>query len=390
MEPTQPGSAVDAAGIFLVLVTVAVFFIPILILFPPVAPSQSEALAQTHLKLGLDRSQANLKKKKKKKKQAATTPNTPTVQSLWIYPVKSCAGIELSRSKVLPQGLEFDRLFTFAQLKSPSPTAAGRGGGKEGEKGEQQQHTWHFITQRQFPLLATVKVELYVPDASRKPRAGRGKEEAEGGGEDRAAGESFVILRFPWRERGLAGLLATAAAKLRGGLRARAEREVLLPVAFPSEEEIRERWYDWERVTIWKETVEALNMGEDLPDELRLYLGVSNKLGLFRIDPARLREVRRCAPPKEEAGYQPVTGFQDAYPLHLINMSSVEDLEAKVGTVEGWEGLDARRFRANIIGELALASRVWKRKADRRIQLTARSRMTRMSGRRCGSVPPAR
>ncbi|OIW32398.1 putative molybdenum ion binding protein [Coniochaeta ligniaria NRRL 30616] len=332
-SPSGPGSgsAIDGAGIFLVLVTVAVFFIPIFILFPPVPPSRSEALSQTHAKIGLDRSKSNLKKKNL---SSRTSQQQPTIQSLWIYPVKSCAGIELARSKVLPQGLEFDRLFTFAQLKSPFPVSSDESR-KEDKKGE---HTWHFITQRQFPLLATVKVELYVPDASRKPSAG-----------EEVSTESFIILRFPWRERGLAGVLATLAAKLRGGLRARAEKEVLLPVAFPGEEEIRERWYDWEQVTIWKDTVEALNMAEELPEELRLYLGVSNKLGLFRVDPSRLREVTRCAPRREEAGYQPATGFQDAYPLHLINVRSVKDLEGKIGEVEGLEGLDVRRFRANII-----------------------------------------
>jgi uncharacterized protein YcbX len=82
---------------------------------------------------------------------------------------------------------------------------------------------------------------------------------------------------------------------------------------------------------------------------------------LFRVDPGRLREVKRCAPRKEEAGYQPTTGFQDAYPLHLINVSSVKDLEGKIGKVEGLEELDVRRFRANIIGEYVFACRVEQR-----------------------------
>ncbi|KAB5540531.1 putative molybdenum ion binding protein [Coniochaeta sp. 2T2.1] len=344
IPPPSSGLSVDASGIFLVLITILVFFIPILILFPPVLPSQSEALAQTHIKIGLDRSKSNLKELK-------TRTTNPTIESLWIYPVKSCAGIELSRSKVVPQGLEFDRLFTFAQLKSPFP-ATTSSDAKEGEQ-EKGEHTWHFITQRQFPLLATVKVELYVPDATRKPRPQD---------EDLAPTESFIILRFPWRERGFAGVLSTLAAKLRGGLRARAEKEVLLPVVFPSEEEIKERWYDWEKVTIWKEVVEALNMGEELPEELRLYLGVSNKLGLFRVCPEKLREVGRGAPRREEAGYQPVTGFQDAFPVHLINVGSVEDLEGKIGAVEGMERLDVRRFRPNIIvnGAKAYDEDEWK------------------------------
>lgn len=340
-----PGSGIDAAGVFLVFATLAVFFIPIFILFPPVPPSRREALAQTHAKVGLDRSQSNLRKR------TTTTSTTgggtgggeqrATVRSLWIYPVKSCAGIEVARSRVRPQGLEFDRLFTFAQLKGPFPASSSSDEG--GEKGE---HTWHFITQRQFPLLATVKVELYVPDASRKPS--RAREEEEDGASSR---ESFVLLRFPWRDPGVAGVLATIAAKLRGGIRAEAEKEVLLPAAFPSEEEIRERFYEREEVTVWKDRVEALNMGEELPEELARYLGVSNKLTLFRVNPARLREVMRCAPRREEAGYQPATGFQDAYPLHLINVSSVRELEGRMGQVAGLGQLDVRRFRANVIGE---------------------------------------
>jgi hypothetical protein len=90
------------------------------------------------------------------------------------------------------------------------------------------------------------------------------------------------------------------------------EKEALLPVAFPSQQEIDERGYTLEDVRIWKDNVQALNMEAELPPELRLYLGVSNRLGLFRINPAKLREVHRCAPTADSAGYQPVTGFQDA------------------------------------------------------------------------------
>lgn len=86
----------------------------------------------------------------------------------------------------------------------------------------------------------------------------------------------------------------------------------MLPVSFPSDGEIEARKYTWEPVKIWRDTVTALNMEADLPQELRLHLGVSNRLGLFRVDPSRLREVYRNAPKKEEAGYQPVTGWQDA------------------------------------------------------------------------------
>lgn len=46
------------------------------------------------------------------------------LKSLWIYPVKSCRGVELNRGTVIATGMEYDRQFTFAQLKSPFPVNA--------------------------------------------------------------------------------------------------------------------------------------------------------------------------------------------------------------------------------------------------------------------------
>lgn len=297
MEGTTPQlkPALDGAGIFLVLFTVCVFFLPIFTLFPPVSPSRSDAIRATHIKVGLSRSKSNLRRAQREPSSASQSGSPTKVESLWIYPVKSCKGIEVARSKVLPTGLEFDRLFTFAQLRSPFPV------GLDSTREEKGQHRWEFITQRQFPLLATLQVDLYVPDAST----------ATGQASDRQT-ESFLVVRFPWREEGLRGALEWIAAKIRRGLSAQPEKEVLLPVSFPSDGEIKQLGYTYEQVTIWRDTLQALNVAAELPRELRLYLGVSNKLGLFRIDPDRLREVHRCAPGKAEAGYQPVTGFQDA------------------------------------------------------------------------------
>lgn len=241
---------------------------------------------------------------------------------------------------MLPEGLEFDRLYTFAQLKSPFPVKV-----ESPDEAEEQAHKWEFITQRQFPLLATIHVDLYVPDAFKATR-GRPLDSSV---DNQELSQSFLLVRFPWRERGVAGALSWVAAKIARGRTAVPEKEVVLPVTFPSPGEIESRGYTREQLTIWRETVTALNMEADLPRELRLYLGVSNRLGIFRIDPARLREVHRCAPTKSEAGYQPVAGFQDAYPLHLLNLPSVQDLDAKIQKDEGIQGLDPRRFRANIL-----------------------------------------
>lgn len=297
----------DYNAIWVLLVTVAAFLVPIVLVFPPFPPQKSDALLQTHSKAGVGRGESNLQDQSSLA-AAAATGASPRIQSLVIYPVKSCRGIEVSQSRVLPSGLEFDRIYTFAQLRGrfPAPVDVDADADADADKkGEKSQDAWEFITQRQFPRLATVKVDLWVPDEAKMRRQGL----------DPIA-DAFLILRFPWRDLGWRGALQTLAAKLaERSWAAEAEREVMLPVGFPSGDEVREKGYEYEDVRIWKDTVSALNVEGELPAELRLYLGVSHRLGLFRVDPARLREVYRCAPRKAEAGYQPVTGFQDAVSL---------------------------------------------------------------------------
>jgi hypothetical protein len=78
-------------------------------------------------KLGL-KIESNLSNEFDKKFSLGRPPSTEQtsaewwrVKSLWIYPVKSCKGVELNRSTILATGKEYDRQFTFAQLKSPFP-----------------------------------------------------------------------------------------------------------------------------------------------------------------------------------------------------------------------------------------------------------------------------
>ncbi|CCC06848.1 hypothetical protein SMACR_00875 [Sordaria macrospora] len=358
-DPPRPGPVVSPGSIFLIVVTIIVFLLPIFIYFPPTLPSVTEALLQTHSKIGLDEYQRRLPRHSKRDSKAST--NGPgKIRSLWIFPVKSCKGIEVLESKVVPAGLEYDRIYTFAQLKSPFPV--GLDTPDEGKK----EHSWEFISQRQFPRLATIHVDLYVPDICKARSGGHQVLSLDNTNKSSSAnaalGDSFIVVRFPWQELGLRGTLAWLGAKLSRGLHAVPEKEIILPVSFPSESEIEARKYKWEPVKIWRDTVTALNMEADLPRELRLYLGVSNRLGLFRVDPARLREVYRNAPKKEEAGYQPVTGWQDAYPVHMLNLSSVQDFDAKIDKDDNLKSLDPLRFRANIIvdGVKAYEEETWK------------------------------
>ena len=52
-----------------------------------------------------------------------------------------------------------------------------------------------------------------------------------------------------------------------------------------------------------------------------------------------------------ELEYDPCPDTRPQYPLHLLNLSSVRDLESKVPKDESLRDLEAQRFRANIIGE---------------------------------------
>jgi hypothetical protein len=84
-----------------------------------------------------------------------------------------------------------------------------------------------------------------------------------------------------------------------------------------------------ERMKIWKDAPEALNMSTLVPREFGEFLGMDCRLGLFRTVGGREREVFRCAPRKEHVGWQPVVGFADAVgltvslPTHLPSVHSI-------------------------------------------------------------------
>jgi hypothetical protein len=225
------------------------------------------------------------------------------VKSLWIYPVKSCKGVELNRSTILATGMEYDRQFTFAQLKSPFPME------QSTPEKEKAAHEWEFITQRQYPLLATVRTEMWVPDQSVEGYSSQ-TEDVESCG--------VIVLSFPYHTFGWRGRLAKWGAAIKGSV---PEKHFHIPFN-PTPVQIENAGYTYEDMTIWKDRVRALNMELEVPEELRYYLGISNKLGLFRVDNEALREVHRCAPKKQELGWQPVIGFQDA--VSCCNFSAID------------------------------------------------------------------
>lgn len=249
------------------------------------------------------------------------------VKALFVHPIKSCAAVELSEGDVTTSGFEYDRKFAFAEFTKPT-------GVKQDAPEEDKQKQWIFRTLRQpgYEKLALVKSEIWVPKPGQKDQDPNLR---------RVEQEGALIVRYPNVPVG--ALASLDRLMLKWGLLPK-EKSFSVPLN-PS----KQRKYPSEKITIWKDQPHWLNLGEHVPADFKDWLGVSNPVALFRADPEHYREVLRNAPRKEEIGFQPAVGFQDAYPLHLISLASVHDVSRKIG--ETIQDLTVRRFRANVVLE---------------------------------------
>ncbi|KAL5596099.1 hypothetical protein FOVSG1_009788 [Fusarium oxysporum f. sp. vasinfectum] len=249
----------DAVSLILLTVTLVAFLVPVLILFPPVPVDRSDVLRQTHSRAGVALQDMDIgpgRSPERRLPGAEPEGKGAVAQSLLVFPVQPCCGIELERDVASFKHSEFDRLYTLAQ--------------RDSEVG--QKDVWQAISREHFPLLANIEVDLWIPDPNKTSRL---LGHIEG---------SFLVLKFPWTDSGLQGILQQVAAKISHGLKARPEKEFLLPVSFPNEEEIRARGYSFAEVTIGGKNTTGLNMDVELPAELARYLGAERQIGIFRVD----------------------------------------------------------------------------------------------------------
>ena len=252
------------------------------------------------------------------------------VKSLWIYPVKGCQGIELHESDFVTTGLKYDRQFSIARLHTPRTDAS--------NPDVKPKPEWRFITQREAALMSQIRTELWLPD-----RLAAGYDPSS----TYVSSGGAIIITFPHPCSRVSGFLRKLTCKILG---TKPVKSAIFPFA-PTEAQIEETKYTVEPFKIWKDTPQALNMGVHLPTELKKYLGLKDQLTLFRV--TNLREVYRCAPRKETLGWQPTTGFADAYPVNLLGIASVHALSAMQPPLSAT--LSAKRFRPNIIVEGAAA-----------------------------------
>ncbi|KAK4629533.1 Mitochondrial amidoxime reducing component 2 [Fulvia fulva] len=263
---------------------------------------------------------------------------TPFVKAIFTYPVKSCRGVELPATEISSTGLAYDRLFSFAQLVRQNDAVTAESRQVDADATPQ----WRFITQREYPKLALLETQLWLPDPHSHQQtsdANTSNEWVENGG--------GLVIKFP-DERNTNGQAGYVTIKL--------------PLE-PTAQHAKAKQYTLENMTIWLDSPWCINMTNEIDVEslakLGSFLGIEHTLALFRSNPRDLRSIQRSLP----ADHQDETfqvGFADAFQVHLLNMHSVQALSDEVPPEHK---VDIGRFRANIIvaGVSAYEEDRWKR-----------------------------
>lgn len=240
-------------------------------------------------------------------KGGTRTPSNPwTIKALFIYPIKSCAPIELDKSEILRTGFKYDRQFTLGQFVTGLPSLQGK-----------VTSEWQFMTLRKFPRLVKVETEMWVPDSSTPGY----KEDGEW-----VKSEGCIVVRFPFSPdtdftlEGLKNYGKIFAAKLAG--KAEPMLEFRLPFN-PTKARIKSKGYKSQELKIWDDTPEALDVSAEIDPEilakLKYTLGTSNPIALFRIDTKKYRIVGKNAPKKEDVGHDTIIGMQDSVSMANVN-----------------------------------------------------------------------
>ncbi|WP_244814285.1 MOSC domain-containing protein [Caballeronia sp. Lep1P3] len=184
------------------------------------------------------------------------------LKELFVYPIKSCAGIGLARAVLLETGLEYDRNWLVTDA------------------------TGGMITQRTHPCMALIRTAFDGDD---------------------------LLIEAP-------GMPA-----LRTPLRA----EALLH-AQPM------------RATVWRDTVDALDAGEQPARWFSELLDLPARLARFS------PKVKRVVDRKWTAPLVTHTRFADGFPLLVLGQASLDDLNARLAQ-KGAPRIPVNRFRPNLV-----------------------------------------
>lgn len=265
------------------------------------------------------------------------------VKALFTYPLKSCAGVELNEADVIATGFAFDRQFCFAEAEPCKDP-------KDGS-------TWvaRTLRNRGFDRLALVRPEIWIPDPD---APGYSPELAE------VKSRGVMVIYYPRVGRNsLHSAIIKAGAYFNVIPRETSFMVPLHPPPCPNQQPT----LPLTPVKIWKDNPLAYNYGQFIPPSFHRFIvphepGQSHDrhITLFRVNPSHTREIYRNAPRKQDLGFQPTTGFADAYPIHLLGLASVRDVN--LHCADDIQHLSIRRFRANVIiqGPGAFVEDDWK------------------------------
>jgi hypothetical protein len=106
-----------------------------------------------------------------------------------------------------------------------------------------------------------------------------------------------------------------------------------------------------QRVTIWRDTCEAVDQGQAAAEWFSAYLGITCRLVRLADDFARQVDQRYTPRPGDQ------TGFADGFPFLIISQASLDDLNRRLTTP-----LPMNRFRPNLVvaGSAPFAEDTWK------------------------------
>lgn len=187
---------------------------------------------------------------------------TGTVTQLFVYPIKSCAGVPLSKSLVTPLGLEHDRQWLIVN-----------------ESGE-------FQTQRQIPHLAWIQPSLFA---------------------------EHIELQAPEHDT------------------------VEIPYATANSPRVT--------ITVWRDRLPALDMGEAAAKWLNDYLEVPGRqFRLVQFDPNEQRLSDPAWSKSQTAGLQ----FADGFAVNVLSEATLQHFNDRL-IETGAQAVDALRFRPNIV-----------------------------------------
>lgn len=272
-------------------------------------------------------------------KEEGAPQNEPiVVKALHVYPVKSCAPIELERALLTKTGFAYDRCFALA-------VEATQGG------------EWQFISQRTKPRMSLVRQELWLPD----DRSSKDDQLVQAGG--------CLVVSFPDPDAPGSTIGRVKAVIEARSLSATPHVRFIVPL-LPSNGPPagRQPGPPLKSFTIHSRQASGLDFGQ-LPTvvaalpKLKRFLKIPERqrFTIMRCTPDTLVRTTRNLAPLDYIGTPAVHGYTDQQPVHIVNLPSVH-ATSKLLPREN-QPLNALRFRANIYcaGAPAFSEETWKR-----------------------------